>query len=292
MKIALLANILINETGGRALLESCGRILLQKCSSMPMELYLVASREYEVYKEWFTGFPSDIRIVFYPGDRWKLIEYLMELQIDVVLPSFISLGETFPIPWVGYIFDCQHKYYPEFFTAAEIQNRDLLFSRMLGEATTVMVFAQRVKEDLEKYYPNISSEVIVMPFAAIPDPIWFVDEEEVATKYHLPDQYFIISNQFWIHKGYDTAVLALDLLRRQLKKDVSILCTGNTHDPRFPNYFPQLLDKIRNLGLQQHIRILGYIPKQHQMQIMRRAIGLLQPTLFEGGAGGGAKHFD
>ena len=42
------------------------------------------------------------------------------------------------------------------------------------------------------------------------------------------------------------------------------------------------------MNCQQNIHFLGYIPKPDQIAIMRNAIGLIQPTLFEGGPGGGA----
>ena len=42
------------------------------------------------------------------------------------------------------------------------------------------------------------------------------------------------------------------------------------------------------MNLSQYIHFLGYIPKKDQLQILRGAIALLQPTLFEGGPGGGA----
>ena len=39
---------------------------------------------------------------------------------------------------------------------------------------------------------------------------------------------------------------------------------------------------------EHRIRILGLIPKYDQIQIMRGAVAVIQPTLFEGGPGGGA----
>jgi glycosyltransferase involved in cell wall biosynthesis len=40
--------------------------------------------------------------------------------------------------------------------------------------------------------------------------------------------------------------------------------------------------------LDQRVRILGMIPKRDQIEIMKRACAVLQPTRFEGGPGGGA----
>src|SRR6266849_6060937 len=50
----------------------------------------------------------------------------------------------------------------------------------------------------------------------------------------LPGKFFIISNQFWMHKSHQTAFDALRLIRDAGFADVHILCTGNLHDYRAP----------------------------------------------------------
>ena len=42
------------------------------------------------------------------------------------------------------------------------------------------------------------------------------------------------------------------------------------------------------MGILDRIHFLGHIPKQDQIGIMNGAIAVIQPTLFEGGPGGGA----
>jgi len=105
----------------------------------------------------------------------------------------------------------------------------------------------------------------------------------------LPERYFIISNQFWIHKSHITAFEALSKLKSKAGIDnIDIVCTGKTEDYRFPNYFNELKRKIVDLGLADRIHLLGYLAKKDQIHIMRNAIAVLQPTLFEGGPGGGS----
>jgi glycosyltransferase involved in cell wall biosynthesis len=49
-----------------------------------------------------------------------------------------------------------------------------------------------------------------------------------------------------------------------------------------------LQELILELNLNDRIKILGYIPKSDQLQILKNCIAIIQPTLFEGGPGGGA----
>ena len=67
-----------------------------------------------------------------------------------------------------------------------------------------------------------------------------------------------------------------------------ILCTGNVHDYRAPGYVDRLKENIAHDGLSDRIHFLGIIPKRHQLAVMRRSVAVVQPTLFEGGPGGGA----
>jgi glycosyltransferase involved in cell wall biosynthesis len=51
-----------------------------------------------------------------------------------------------------------------------------------------------------------------------------------------------------------------------------------------------LKEEIRQLGLVDHILILGLIPKRDQIELLKGSVALIQPTLFEGGPGGGAAY--
>jgi glycosyltransferase involved in cell wall biosynthesis len=122
------------------------------------------------------------------------------------------------------------------------------------------------------------------------NPEWLNDPpSKTKSRYRLPERYFLVSNQFWAHKSHGTAFEALANLDSE-HADVSIVCTGSTTDYRQPNYFLGLQRRIADLGLRQRILILGRIPKHDQIQIMRGAVAVVQPTLFEGGPGGGASY--
>ncbi len=57
---------------------------------------------------------------------------------------------------------------------------------------------------------------------------------------------------------------------------------------RFPEYVSGLHEEIADHGLKNSIIFLGYVSKLDQIQIMKKCIAVIQPTLFEGGPGGGA----
>jgi glycosyltransferase involved in cell wall biosynthesis len=161
---------------------------------------------------------------------------------------------------------------------------------MLHEAKAVIVNAKAVKDDINKFYPDRSCQIFNLPFAPFPFEEWFEDNgADLKAKYNLPEKYFMISNQFWIHKSHVTAFEALSKLEKLTgDNDIHIVCTGKTYDHRFPHYFNDLKTEIYKLGLTDKVFFLGYIPKEEQIKIMCGAVAVLQPTLFEGGPGGGS----
>jgi glycosyltransferase involved in cell wall biosynthesis len=226
----------------------------------------------------------------YREERNGLLSCLDAIRADVLLPVAESPGASYPCPWLGYIPDLQHKNLPHFFSKEECAARDLVFAGLLRDARGVIVNSRAARTDIEKFYPEFRNRLFAMPFSPVPRPGWFDgDPSACKRRYGLPNRYFLISNQFWVHKSHGTAFEALYRLRRNLPaSDVHIVCTGETRDYRFPDYFGGLKTRIEEMGLSGSVHFLGHIPKNDQIQIMRGAVAVLQPTLCEGGPGGGA----
>jgi len=232
-----------------------------------------------------------IEIVEY-NEAGGLIPALQKIKADVALPANSPLGHGFPFPWVGYIFDFQHKYIPDYFTARECLNRDIFFATMLRDAKAVIVNSRSVKDDIDKFFPYCECQVFNLPFSASPVKSWLEETDpNNLESYNLPDRYFLISNQFWIHKSHSTAFQALSLLLNTSNcSDIHIVCTGKMEDFRCPDYIQNLQQEVRDLGIEHKIHFLGHIPKIDQIAIMKKSIAVLQPTLFEGGPGGGSAY--
>jgi glycosyltransferase involved in cell wall biosynthesis len=207
-------------------------------------------------------------------------------QIDILLPSISPLKNQ-TVPWIGYLYDYQHTYYPEFFTSTEIADRNKHFRTMLASARHVIVNAQAVADDIKQFNPESKAKIISLPFSAAPSQKWLKLGPVDFNKYDIKDPYFIICNQFWQHKDHKTAWRAFSLIIHEIP-NLQLVCTGEIHDYRNPNYFAELMDLADELGIKKQLKILGLIPKDEQIRLLRNAVALVQPTLFEGGPGGGA----
>lgn len=232
---------------------------------------------------------AKIDVIDYHDTLSGLTNAIRQCRAEALLPCPISLGRSFPLPWIGYIPDLQHKRLAHWFGRRDSKGRDRIFSRLLAEAPVVIVNSRAVIRDIEEFYPCHKARLFALPFC--PQICRRESPEksvsDIRTTYNLPALYFMISNQFWIHKSHETAFMAL-LRLRNAGHDVHLVCTGNTFDSRWPQHFNNLKDVIEKHGLRDCIRILGLVPKADQLAIMRESIAVIQPTLFEGGPGGGA----
>ena len=231
-----------------------------------------------------------VDIVFFPNSINKLGQKLEENNISLLFPCAYSLGYDFPVPWIAYLPDFQHKYLPEFFTKEECDQRDRTFQKRINDSPAFIVTSETAKDDIHKYFPDCKKNIYVIPFSPSPRDTWLEEHENVLPKFGLSEntRYFLISNQFWIHKDHPCAFKALSLLHQdEPYKDVHILCTGEVKDYRNPNYREELDSLNESLGVKNYVHFLGYISKEDQMELMKNCVAVVQPTLYEGSPGGG-----
>lgn len=264
--------------------QTAGEILRQGKIIIPRVETVFGSSFYDYFK----NIDGVVDFVEY-NEASGLIPALQRIEAEVVIPTAKSLGKSFPIPWVGYAYDFQHKYYPDYFNAGECLSRDNHFETMLGDAKAIIVNSVSVKNDIHKFYPNSNCKIFNLPFSASPILNWLEETDpDILERYGLPPRYFLISNQFWIHKSHITAFQALEKLKSyDCCADIHIVCTGKPEDYRFPDHIANLKQEIRKLEIEDKVHFLGHIPKIDQISIMKKCLAVLQPTLFEGGPGGG-----
>ena len=207
---------------------------------------------------------------------------------DVLLPC-LTEPKNFARAWVGYIPDFQHRHLPHFFSDQEIRHRDADFKRMLQQARHIIVNAHTVVADAQQFMEPFPARLHVLPFSPCPQPAWLEDQRDVRASYGIDRPYFLICNQFWKHKNHTTAFEGYARYRQQ-GGEALLVCTGETTDYRFPDYFAELQQLLGKLGVKNHVRILGHIPKRDQINFVKHTRAVVQPTLFEGGPGGCAAY--
>jgi len=200
-------------------------------------------------------------------------------DVDCVFPvggNEKNLRINHEINWIP---DFQEHYYPNFFTDEEVKCRKYDQRKLSEKANPVVFSSESALRDFSMFYPENIVTAFVLPFAVTnelktPDlPLTFNQQ--------LPTKYFICSNQFWKHKNHSIIFHALN----ELKKGgllISVIFTGKENDYRNPNYFLELKQEALDLKVLDNIFFLGFIERQEQLFLMKNAIGVIQPSFFEG----------
>lgn len=232
--------------------------------------------------EYYTDIPG-VNYVFSDYDSESQARVAESIKVDLLLPCFYPIKKS-TISWIGYLFDCQHIGLPENFSDAERVERNRDFQVMIDYAKTLVVNSIDTKNDLQKYFNTSECEINSFPFCPTLKSDWkkFIQSERTFN-----EQYFIVCNQFWKHKNHITVFKAFVEYCKNGGKS-NLVCTGALEDYRNESYYKELKEFIDSSEYKSRIIITGYIEKSKQIELLYNSIALIQPTLFEGGPGGGA----
>jgi glycosyltransferase involved in cell wall biosynthesis len=231
---------------------------------------------------------------FFNRVRWKIMStvtgqtnprldrFLRKQSIEFVYPYLSENSPKQPYRSAECIFDFQHKYLTHLFSQEEIQNRDHWFTKVASSCSEIVLNSKSAQADFHHFFPDNTHKTRVISFKTVPLSQWFEgDPQSIQSKYFLPDKFFLISNQFWQHKNYPIVFEALKLLRKKSIYPI-VVCTGHIYDFRKPEYSDIILQKIHESGVANQVCLMGLVPKFDQVQLMRRSIAVIQPSLFEG----------
>lgn len=212
----------------------------------------------------------------------NLIEKSPELPTPLVFPN--PMGSYFgalrrKVFWIP---DFQHNRLPQFFQQEEIQQRDAWHRLPVDGNHPLVLSSEAAAADFHHFYPEASNPLYVIPFAVTLPPLGGIKEEDaVLDKFDARRPFFLCSNQFWAHKNHPLVLDALSRLRER-HPDTLVLFTGKEYDYRNPDYTDQLKQRVADEGLGDMVRFLGFIGREEQLILMKRALAVIQPSMFEG----------
>ena len=169
--------------------------------------------------------------------------------------------------------DLQHRALPDYFGRVERLRRDRGYRRLGKHAVVVVVSSEVTRAAVAEAYPRLAPKLRVLHFASSASA---GAGRDVLNRHRLPEQFVLLPNQFWAHKNHETAFAAATGLPQQL------VCTGATEDHRRPGHVARLLATLERSGAADRVRILGVVPRDDYLGLVRQAAALLQPSLFEG----------
>jgi glycosyltransferase involved in cell wall biosynthesis len=233
------------------------------------------------YREWTTLWVGEQAIKYLFAYDLRRARILNRYKMDVIF-GLLLLNRYGSIPTLSWIPDFQHIHLPEMFSALERSQRDWDYLKTAEISNRVILMSESVKKDFEIFAPQYAYKARVLQAVShIPESIYEADLKSVLNLYHLPEKFVYIPNQFWRHKNHEMVFRALKILKDSGVK-VFVVCSGYPGDNRHPSHFSDLLQKISSWGIRDQVVLLGMIPRNHIFMLMRQAICVLNPSLFEG----------
>jgi glycosyltransferase involved in cell wall biosynthesis len=203
-------------------------------------------------------------------------------EVEYFFPSPVNLKIQHGQKRVFWIPDFQELYYPNFFSPLEVKER-VRGHRLIASSGEKVIFSSHdVLKDFEKFYPQQNCTKFVIQFSVTHPSLGNISVGELKKKYGISGDYFIAPNQFWAHKNHDAIIDAAKLLLDKNQLDITIAFTGKEEDYRNLEYAKGLKAKVKKLGLEKNIKFLGFIERTDQLNLMKNAISVIQPSLFEG----------
>ena len=178
--------------------------------------------------------------------------------------------------------DLQHKFYPNYFNKLNLVLREYRLKLLLKNADVLVLSSQDVASHFNKFYKIPKKlKIHVMPFVSIIDNWNFDNINDLKAKYKLPEEYFMVSNQFYVHKNHITVLKALSVLKKK-NKNIHVVLTGKMEHYKNPAFIESLKKEIETNNIADMVSLLGVIPREDQLSIMKGAKAIIQPSLFEG----------
>jgi glycosyltransferase involved in cell wall biosynthesis len=201
--------------------------------------------------------------------------------IDVFFPA--PPCENAGTPYVFWIPDFQHTRRPDLMSETVRDRFTADIARLVPRAARVVLSSYDAQKDFGAQFPQLLDRTHVVRFCSVPDAEWWRhDPLAVAQRHGLPERFLIVCNQWTRHKNHLVLLDAMRLLADRGREDIHLVCTGSTFDYREEDYVGQAKAFLAQHGLESRVSILGLIPRADQIALLRRAVAVAQPSMFEG----------
>ncbi|MDQ0637094.1 glycosyltransferase involved in cell wall biosynthesis [Pedobacter sp. W3I1] len=223
----------------------------------------------------------------------KLFYYLNGKSIfNMVLPNDIG-PNVYPLSYnvsdanikngFYWIADLQEYFLPEFFLKLDVRNRKNVHKQLVKNQSRIVFSSKTAADEFDTFYPNNKNEKYILNFASFIDETYKeINLQSLLNKFKIDKPFFIVSNQFWVHKNHMVVLEALKILQNEGDLPFKIIFTGKESDYRNPGYFGELKKYIKDNNLEKYVEFLGFIDRNEQLKLMANSIAIIQPSLFEG----------
>jgi glycosyltransferase involved in cell wall biosynthesis len=185
-------------------------------------------------------------------------------RLDVLFNPGFTCPLLCPCPNVTVFHDLQHKRHPEYFRWFDLPAWQLLLWGAAHRSRALIAVSAATRDDLRRYY-GVDSTVIHLGVEA---------ELFALAERREPKRFLLCLSTLHPHKNLDRLVRVYAGLGRT---DFELVIAGLRGF-----HAKQLEALIASLGVSEHARITGWLPREQIRELLRTAWAAIQPSTFEG----------
>ncbi len=203
--------------------------------------------------------------------------------VDVILPDVESVGSP-SLKTVGWIPDFQHLHLGNLYSSAQTAQINRDFGTLARRSARMLFSSEDCQRDFAAAFPDFAAKARVASFPSLfafePPSVPLADVRE---KYHLPERFLLVVNQFWRHKNHRIVPEALAILRRR-GLEVTVVMTGlpADHRDRQNDALSEMLQIAARGNVWSQCLVLGKVPREDLIALLQTATAVVQPSRFEG----------
>ena len=215
--------------------------------------------------------------------RYSHRKLLAEINPDLIFCPFTA--PTFAmanIPLVSVIYDLQYKTHPDFFTKADVKNRDHTFTEACRVATKLVAISEYSRQSAI-LHGKINGDKIQTIHLYMANRNKFENAEHnnaILEQFGLKkQQYFIYPANFWPHKNHEMLLKAFKIAKRNnpIMHDIKLVCTGA---PSTRQKF--LISTAKEMGLESEVLFVDFLKDSDLASLMQNCKAFIFPSLYEG----------
>jgi len=202
-----------------------------------------------------------------------------ERKIDLIwFPTSVYL----PVddPFIATVWDIQHRsqpWFPEVSKNGLWVSRETYYAKYLRKASFILACNNTARQEISFYYqiPEVRFRLLPHPTPTIEHIPSAEEVKSVLDKYLIKKPYLLYPAQFWAHKNHINLLKAQKILLDEYRMDFQLVLVGSEQGNKL---FVQKM--VGELGLEESVKLLGFIPKEDLVALYCGAFALSYVTYF------------
>lgn len=212
-------------------------------------------------------------------EQFVLPGLIRRLNLDVFHSPMHVLPVVCPTRSVVTIHDLTFMLYPETFPSLQRRYLEFCTRRAVEKADAVIAVSECTRQDIIRLLDGEPERVFTTVEAADDSFVPASSEkiEEIRHRYAMGDLSVLYVGTLEPRKNIPTLLSAFDRVRKAIGSDCGLVLAGGKGW-----LYDEVFRRIEALGLEDSVRLIGYVPKEDLPALYSGATAFVYPSLYEG----------